>query len=354
MLSTQLLAPGHIEMREVEVPRAAPGEVILRVEVALTCGTDLKTYRRGHPKFPFPFALGHEYAGTVHEVGAGVAGFQPGDAVMGVHSAPCLECRQCQRGMHNLCQSLVSRMALGAFAEFYRVPAEIVTQNLFPRPLHVSPLRAAFLEPLACVVQGQAQVPLLTGDTVVVMGCGTIGLLHILLAKQRGAARVIVTGRHPQRLALARELGADEVIDVDRCDAREEIQRLTQGRGAELVVECVGRPEAWVEAHQHAAQGGFVLLFGGCPAGTRVEFDTGRIHYDQLTLKGVFHFTPGDVRQAYNYLCHSDLPVEKILTGTATLAELPAIIDKLDRGIGIKYAVLSPAAQVSPGSRAET
>ena len=340
MLSTQLLAPGQLEMRQVPVPQAGPGEVVIKVQTALTCGTDLKTFRRGHPKFPFPFSLGHEYTGLVHQVGANVDTFHVGQAVMGVHSAPCKQCRMCQRGFENLCETIVGRMALGAFAEFYLAPAEIVCQNLFPRPDHVSPQRAAFLEPLACVVQGQAQVPLQPDDTVVVMGCGTIGLLHIMLAKERGAGRIIVTGRHRQRLDLAAELGATDLVDVDRQDSRQAIQKLTRGRGAELVIECVGRPEAWQEAHWHASQAGFVLLFGGCPAQSSASFDCTRIHYDQLTIKGVFHFTPADVRQAHHYLCNTALPVEKILSGSATLTELPDIIRRLDRGQGIKYAIL--------------
>ena len=339
MLSSQLLAPGQLEMRDVPVPQAGPGEVVIRVETALTCGTDLKTYRRGHPKFPFPFLMGHEYTGIVHQVGEGVAAFRTGQAVMGVHSAPCNSCRMCQRGFQNLCDSIIPRMAWGAFAQYYKAPAEVVQQNLYSRPAHVSPQRAAFLEPLACVVQGQSQVPLDPEDTVVVMGCGTIGLLHVMLAKQRGAGRIIVTGRHRQRLQLAQELGATDVIDVDQKNSREEVQRLTKGRGAELVIECVGRPEAWQEAHWHAAQAGFVLLFGGCPASSSVSFDTTRMHYDQLTLKGVFHFTPADVKQAYHYLCDTALPVEKILSGTASLSELPEIIAQLDRGQGIKYAI---------------
>jgi len=339
MLSSQLLAPGQLEMRNVPVPQAGPGEVVIQVETALTCGTDLKTYRRGHAKFPFPFLLGHEYTGLVHQVGEGVTAFRPGEAVMGVHSAPCNGCRMCRRGFQNLCDSIIPRMAWGAFAQYYKAPAEVVEQNLYLRPAHVSPQRAAFLEPLACVVQGQSQVPLDPEDTVVVMGCGTIGLLHVMLAKQRGAGRIVVTGRHRQRLQLAQELGATDLIDVDQQNSREEVQRLTKGRGAELVIECVGRPEAWHEAHWHAAQAGFVLLFGGCPANSSVSFDTTRMHYDQLTLKGVFHFTPADVKQAYHYLCDTPLPVEKILSGTAALSDLPEIIAQLDRGQGIKYAI---------------
>ena len=339
MLSSQLLAPGQLEMRDVPVPKAEAGEVVIRVETALTCGTDLKTYRRGHPKFPFPFLMGHEYTGIVHEVGAGVEAFRAGDAVMGVHSAPCNGCRMCRRGFQNLCETIIPRMAWGAFAQYYKAPAEVVRQNMFLRPAHVTPQRAAFLEPLACVVQGQAQIPLDPEDTVVVMGCGTIGLLHVMLAKQRGAGRIIVSGRHQERLLLAQELGASDIIDVDRKDARDEVRRLTQGRGAELVIECVGRPDAWQEAHWHAAQAGFVLLFGGCPANSTASFDTTRLHYDQLTLKGVFHFTPADVKQAYHYLCQTPLRVEQILSGSASLAELPEIIAQLDRGQGIKYAI---------------
>ncbi|MFN8610947.1 MAG: alcohol dehydrogenase catalytic domain-containing protein [Vulcanimicrobiota bacterium] len=339
MLSSQLTAPGQLEMRDVPVPQAGPGEVVIRVETALTCGTDLKTYRRGHPKFPFPFLMGHEYTGVVHQAGPGVSAFRAGDAVMGVHSAPCNKCRMCRRGYQNLCESIIARMAWGAFAQYYKAPAEVVAQNLYLRPSHVSPQRAAFLEPLACVVQGQAQIPLDPEDTVVVMGCGTIGLLHVMLAKQRGAGRIIVSGRHQERLLLAQELGATDLIDVDRSDARAEVQRLTGGRGAELVIECVGRPDAWQEAHWHAAQAGFVLLFGGCPANSSAAFDTTRLHYDQLTLKGVFHFTPSDVKQAYHYLCDTPLPVEKILSGSATLDKLPEIIARLDRGQGIKYAI---------------
>ena len=340
MLAAQLVEPGRIVMQQVSRPEAGPGEVIVEVEVALTCGTDLKTYRRGHPKFPFPYLMGHECSGIVHEVGEGVTRFAPGQAVMVAPTAPCLTCRQCQRGFFNLCSSIMARMAHGAFAQFYRVPREVVEQNLFPRPDHVSPLRAAFLEPLACVVQGQGRVPLQASDTVVVMGCGTIGLLHVMLAKRRGAGRIIVTGRHTERLELARELGATDLVDVDRQDAVEAVRELTGGFGAELVIECVGRPEAWEDASAMACQGGFVLLFGGCPAGSRASFDTGRVHYDQLTLQGAFHFTPADVRQAYDYLCQGELPVERLISGSHSLEELPTIIDRLDRGQGIKYAIL--------------
>lgn len=339
MRSALLLAPGQLEMRQTEIPHPGPGEVVIRIEMTLTCGTDLKTYRRGHAKFPFPFPLGHEYTGIVTAVGTGVENFKIGEAVLGVQSAPCLECRQCRRGFYNLCDTIVERMAWGAFADYYCVPALVVQQNLYHRPPGMSAQRAAFLEPLACVVAGQANVPFQPDDTVVIMGCGTIGLLHVMLAKKRGAKRIIVSGRHPERLALAGTLGADLLIDVDKESTVDRVREITGGFGAELVIECVGRPQAWEEAQWLACQGGFVLLFGGCPSKTTASFDTLRLHYDQLTIKGVFHFNPADVRQAYEYLCQDGLPVEAIITGTHSLDELPEIIQKLDRGEGIKYAI---------------
>ena len=340
MRSALLVEPRRLEMRRGDIPEPGPGEVVIRIETTLTCGTDLKTYRRGHAKFPFPFPLGHEYSGIVTAVGAGVTRFKVGEAVMGVQSAPCLTCRQCRRGLYNLCETIIERMAWGAFADYYKVPALVAAQNLYPRPAHLSAQRAAFLEPLACVVAGQSNVPFRDEDTVVVMGCGTIGLLHVLLAKKRGARRIIVTGRHPERLRLAGELGASHLIDVDRESSVDRVRKITGGFGAELVIECVGRPQAWEEAQWLAAAGGFVLLFGGCPGQTQATFDTARLHYEQLTIKGVFHFNPSDVRQAYEYLCQDRLPVEAILSERYSLDELPLVMEKLDRGEGIKYAIL--------------
>jgi L-iditol 2-dehydrogenase len=300
-------------MIEIPIPTAGPGEIVVKVEAALTCGTDLKTFRRGHPKFPFPFKMGHEMSGTVYSVGEGVGDFKVGDAVMSLHSAPCLDCRFCAKGHFNLCVSIVDRMAFGSFADYYKLTKEVVAQNTYHRPDHVSALRGAFMEPLACVVSGQSHVPLSPNDTVVIQGCGTIGLLHLLLAKRRGCRQVVVVGRHQERLNLARKLGADVVIDIDKEPALERVKQLTGGDGAELVIECVGRPQAWEEALWMVAPGGFLLLF---------------------------HFTPADVRQAYEYLCGDQLPVEEILSGTYSLSQLPEIVAKLDQGIGIKYALI--------------
>jgi L-iditol 2-dehydrogenase len=321
-------------MREVEVPEPGPGELVIQIEAALTCGTDLKTYRRGHPKFPFPVSLGHEFSGRVWASDA--EGFRPGDPIMAVPSAPCLECRLCRRGLPNLCETIVETMAWGAFADKLLLPRRIVDQNVFPRPAHVSALRAAFLEPLACVVYGQALTPIREGDTEVVIGCGTIGLLHAWMAHRRGAGRVLITGRHQRRLSVALAFGAQfglEVLDVER------VNPLEAGQG-DVIIECVGRPEVWQDATKMVTPGGFVLLFGGCPGGSTATFDTARLHYDQITLQGVFHFRPKDVAAARDILISTDLPVEALLSDTVGLDGVADVMGRLDRGEGLKYAVL--------------
>ncbi len=334
MRAAVLLEPGRIEMREVAVPEPGPGDLVVQIEAALTCGTDLKTYRRGHPKFPFPVSLGHEFSGLVWASQA--EGFKRGDPIMAVPSAPCRACRACERGLHSLCETIVETMAWGAFADKLLLPRRIVEQNVFPRPAHVPALRAAFLEPLSCVVYGQALTPIREGDTVVVMGCGTIGLLHAWMAHRRGAGKVVITGRHAERLKVARAFGESfglEVADIDRVNPVEALR-------GEVVIECVGRPEAWQDATRMVLPGGFVLLFGGCPGGSTASFDTARLHYDQITLQGVFHFRPQDVVEARDILVSTDIPVETLLSGMVGLDGVSDVMGRLDRGEGLKYAVV--------------
>src|SRR5690606_4467973 len=214
MVAATLLRPGALELREVPAPEPGPGELVVRVETALTCGTDVKTFQRGHPKFPLPASLGHEFSGVVAAVGAGVRGWREGDPVALVPTAPCGACRLCRRGRESLCPDAVGRMVLGAFAEYVRVPSHIVAVNVFPRPAGMAPEVAAALEPLACGVQGADRVALDRAESVVVVGGGAIALLMRQRAKLRGAGRVLVAGKHAGRLEVARALGADAVVDV--------------------------------------------------------------------------------------------------------------------------------------------
>jgi len=339
MKATILLEPGKIELQEVEMPRAGPGEVIVRVRSALTCGTDLKAFRRGHPKIPMPTRFGHEFSGDVWEVGEGVEGFRVGDQVMCVNSAPCGECEECRRGLENLCTS-PDMFSWGAFAEYMKVPARIVKHNMFKKPPGLSYSEAAMLEPLACVVYGLEQVRLKLEDTVLIIGAGPIGLLHVMVTKVLGAGKIIVSGRRRKRLKIARLIGADVVIDAAREDVHERVMEETRGVGASLVVECTGQLKVWEESTRLVARGGTVILFGGLPKGTTASFDTARLHYDQITLKGVFHFTRSAVRSAYDLLASGRVRVKDLITGSYTLDDMKKVIDQLIDGNCVKIEVV--------------
>jgi L-iditol 2-dehydrogenase len=339
-----LAAPGRLELREIPSPQPGPGELRLRIGAALTCGTDLKAFRRGHPKIPLPSPFGHEFAGTVDAVGPAVTAFRPGDAVMAVHSAPCGECFYCRAGQENLCATVMQTKVSGAFAEEILLTAPIVARNVFPKPNHLSFAEAAFLEPLACVVHGGHVQPMRAGETLVIVGAGPIGLLHLLLARHHRVGRVIVNGKGTARLELARRLGADLVIDVEQqADSLPLIARLTDDRGADQVIECTGRPAVWEETVPMVRKGGRILFFGGCPSGTSVRLDTGRLHYDELTLQGVFHFTPAAVAEARELLVSGAIDVRPLISGHYPLSRLEEALGRLLRGEGIKYAILPEA-----------
>lgn len=335
-----LMEPGRIAVQEAPSPVPGPGEVLIDIRAALTCGTDLKTYRRGHPKIPLPSPFGHEFSGTVAAVGEAVSAFSPGDAVMAVHTAPCGRCFYCKAGRQNLCGELMETKVLGAFSEQILLPAHIVAVNLYPKPEHLSFEEAAFLEPLSCVVYGGMVQPLRAGETVLILGAGPIGLLFLLLARAAGASRVIVAGRRGERRELAAKLGADCVIDASCEDVRGRIAELTSGLGADQVIECTGIPEVWELCPDLVRKGGRILLFGGCASGTRVSFDTARLHYDQLRLDGVFHFTPEAVARARELLVSGAVDVTPLISARVPLEKLEEVFGLLLEGKGIKYALI--------------
>lgn len=339
MLAAVLVEPGRVELREADVPAPGPGELLVRVDAALTCGTDLKTFRRGHPRIPLPTPMGHEFAGTVAAAGAGAGRFREGDAIACVPTAPCGRCRACRRGRENLCPDAVGRMVFGAFAEYVLLPRHIVERHVFPRPASLTAGEAAALEPLSCVVHGADRVAFHEAEHVVFLGDGAITLLFIQVARLRGAGSILVVGRHDRRLDVARRLGADTLRDPGADALRDAVLERTGGVGADVVVECVGRPEVWEAAPALAAAGGEVLLYGGCAAGTRAAFDTLRVHYDEVDLKGAFHYRPADVRDAHALLADGRVLAAPLITHRTPLARLEdALSLALDRE-AIKVAV---------------
>jgi L-iditol 2-dehydrogenase len=330
--------PKTLSWHDEPTPGARPGEVIVKIRAALTCGTDLKTYRRGHPKLAFgPF--GHEASGDIVALGDGPRGFAAGDAVMWVQTAPCGACARCASGSENLCEHLTDDMALGAYADYLRLPAHVVARNLFPKPPALSYIEAAFLEPFACIVHGwnvlrraEAREPLPV--KLAIIGAGTIGLLHLAYARHLGVSATVFA-RHQSRLELAEKLGAAATVMAD-------FDSLPVDMTASFpaVIESGGTPESWQEAVRLAAPGGRVLFFGGLPKGSHVPLDATRVHYDELTLLGCFHFTPDDVREARQLIIAGVVPARELISGVLPLDSLDQAFAWLDNRTGFKYALV--------------
>ncbi len=334
-----LVAPKCIELQTEAIPQPTAGAIVVRVRAALTDGTDLKTYRRGHPKFPTPTRFGHEFSGDVAAAGEGVTAFAPGDAVMCVHSAPCGACFWCVHEQEELCDAIVATMLLGAYADFIAVPARIVERNCLGKPPDVSYPEAAFLEPLACVVHSLARLAAPADATVAVLGNGAFGILHALLLRRAGA-RVLLFGRRPERIALARALGLDS-FDTNMRPIRDVVLEHTGGRGADAAIECTGDEQMWESAPSVVRRGGRVSFFAGLPGAARVSFLAARIHYDEVDLIAPFHFRPADVRTAYGVIAAGALPLHRLIDPVTSLAEIAQTFAALDAGAGMK-ALIEP------------
>ena len=331
-----------VRIENVPVPRAGPGELVVRVGAALTCGTDLKVFRRGyHARMIVPPALfGHEMAGTVMEAGEGVEDFVPGGRVVALNSAPCGQCYFCERGQENLCDDLLFNN--GAYAEFIRIPERIVAKNTLHVPEHVPLEHAALTEPLACAVHGFVDCGPPQRDTVAVIGGGPLGLMILHVAALAGY-EVIAIVKHDGQVEAAKQLGAAHVVQSTSIrKAILETRALTpKDRGVDIAIEAVGVPEAWQEAVELVRKGGTVNFFGGCAANTHVTLDTNRIHYSDITLRATFHHTPAICRKALDLIAGGRFQAGAFITGHAHLYELNRVFEKLmNRSSEIKTAIV--------------
>jgi L-iditol 2-dehydrogenase len=335
-----LHAPGDLRIAAVPEPAAGPGEVVLDVGAALSCGTDVKSVRRGHPSIAgYPSRLGHEFAGVVASVGEGVETVAPGDRVFCGNSAPCGVCRPCARGRESLCEDLL--YLLGGFAEQVLVPERIVARNLHRVPDALDLQVAALAEPLGCVVHALDVVTVAPGDRAAVLGAGSLGLMHCALLASAGAAPIVLDP-HPERLAAAERFGAAETITATRGpEDAERVRALTDGRGVDLVVEAVGRPEAWELAVAMAAPGGTVNLFGGCARDSTFTVPTARVHYDEVTLTATYHHAPRYLARALQILAAAEWPWAELCGPVIDLDALPdALAGRLAEHPPAKYTVL--------------
>jgi L-iditol 2-dehydrogenase len=272
--------PGRARLVELPDPVPGPGEVVVRVRAALTCGTDLKLFRRGHPKIPFPAPLGHEWAGEVESVGGGVS-FLPGERVTSSVTAPCGDCRECEAGRENLCATAFESPLFGAFADRLLVPARIVRGGLRRIPASLADEAGALLDPAASVLRGLSRLPSGPGATVLVAGAGAIALMFTVLLRAQGA-RVLVLGRRPARLAILAAHGA-EVLDPE-VDAASLVDAATAGRGVDAAIDAAGDPGRAATLVGLVARGGTLLLFAGMPRGTELAFPAARLHYDEVDV----------------------------------------------------------------------
>ncbi len=334
-----------VRVEDVTPAPLKPGEVRIRIQAALTCGTDLKVFKRGyHAKMIVPPAVfGHELAGEVAEIRspksdirdaeskAGGWDWQVGERVVAANSAPCGACFHCRAGQESLCEDLL--FLNGAYAESIVVPARIVAKNLLRLKRETAFRDAALVEPLACVVQGVGDAKLNAGQHVLILGAGPIALMFTALARHLGC-EVTVAGRRAPRLAAARKLGGPRSAVIDIGDGTGLVTRVREATKThfDAVIEAVGKPETWEAAVHLVRKGGTVNFFGGCPAGTTVTFDTTLIHYSNLTLLASFHHTPQTVRQALAYIEAGVIRAADFVDGECPLSGLPALFKSMAAG----------------------
>jgi L-iditol 2-dehydrogenase len=347
MIAVRFYKPGELKTEHVPIPEPGPGEVLVKNEVALTCGTDVKMYKRGHPLAKLPQIIGHEFAGTVVAVGKGVINFKQGMKVAAANSAPCNTCFYCLMHQPNLCdrlnENIIGFTWPGAYAEYVRIPERIVRQNTFQIPDGVALRNVASLEPLACIVHGWDLINPTPGGTVVIIGGGPIGLLHAQLARLNGAKSLVLCDVVDQRLKEAERIGVDFTVNSANEDLPKRIMNLTENRGADLVIEAVGRPETWETAPRLARKGGTVLVFGGCPSGTMVPFEAERIHYGELLIQGAFHHTPSAVARAFRLIVSGQVDIEPLITREMPLENAEEALQLMGSGKALKIALVPPA-----------
>lgn len=331
--------PGDLRFEDIPVPEPAPGGLVARVEAALTCGTDVKTLRRGHPVMipHVPTVFGHELAGVVTAVGRGAPGVKEGDRIVAANSAPCGRCPLCAANRPNLCEDLL--FVNGAYGEYIALPPRLVARNVVGIGPRLAASSAAFAEPLACALLGVERGRVEAGMTVVIWGHGPMGCLLALVAGQRGA-RVVIVGKAGWRLDRVRELGLGTCVDAPSVpDMVGHLRGLSGGRGPDVTVDATGRPEVWEQAIEGVGRGGTVILFGGCAPGTSVRVDTRRAHYEELTLVGAFHHTPAMIRRAVELLESKAIEPAGLLTHRMGLGQVKEALALMERGETMKVLV---------------
>lgn len=319
-----------IRMEEIPIPHPGPGEVLARVDVASVDFTDRKVYLRGsHPMIKLPGLFGHEWAGTIVEVGRGAEGrWHPGDRVAAANSAPCppgadAKCRQCRRGRLSMCEDI--QYLNGAFAPYILVPSRLASVNLYPVPAECPLDRVVFTEPFACALQAVRRIPIHSLDSVAVLGAGPMGLFLVNALRHRlGPDQIVVSLDHLEdRLVVASAMGASHTVNSRGRPAAEALREAIGRPDADVVIEAIGAVETHREALDLVGRGGMLVSFGGVSPGQVLPLDLGRLHYEEIAIQPIYHHTPVDVAEAVRRLVAGEVPVGRLITARLPLAELP-------------------------------
>jgi L-iditol 2-dehydrogenase len=339
----RLHAPGDLRVEDAPVPEAGPGDLVIRVRSCSTCGTDAKIFRFGHHHISLPRVLGHEVAGEVTEVGPGIEGWSAGDRVQIIAAIPDGVCYFCRRGQQTVCEDLesIGYQYDGGFAEFMRVPRKVLDVDGVNRiPEHVPFESASLTEPLACVLNGQELAHVADGDTVVVLGAGPIGCLHVRLARARGARTVVLVDVNQGRLDLAARAEPDAAIDGSKDDPIDAVRKLTDGRGADVVITATGVGVAQEQALEMAALRGRISLFGGLPRDDSIiRFDSNLVHYRELSVFGAYGSAPRHNREALALIAEGGVRVDDLITHRMPLDDVHRAIETVMSGEGLKVVI---------------
>jgi 2-desacetyl-2-hydroxyethyl bacteriochlorophyllide A dehydrogenase len=338
MRAVRLESVGSLFLREVEKPVPGAGELLVRVEACGICGTDRHLYLGEFPAAP-PVTLGHEFSGIVEAVGPGVTQFAVGMRVTGDPNIACGRCAQCHEGRVNLCEHLqaIGIARDGGFADYVVLPEK----QAFALPSGLDPLHGAFCEPLACCLHGIDMAKIRTGNSVVVLGGGVIGLLAVQLARLAGATDVVLVTRHPDKRRLAERLGATATLDPNSEDPIAAIA----GRGgilpggADVVIECAGVPETMQQSTRMAKSGGTVIILGVMPQGTKIDIEPFDILFRELTVTGSF-LNPFTHRRAAELIASGAIEVAPLISRTISLEEVPDAVAKAPRSGEVRVLAL--------------